>query len=252
MSEVKIFKIEKKGKHYLVYASENELPIKLTEDCIVNNRIMKGVVFDEETWKEIVSSSNNDYLFDKVLNFIDYKPRTEKEIREYLIKKEVSEYVMEDIIKRLKQIKYLDDDKYASAFVEEGIKNKKGPLLISYQLDNLGIEKDITSKYLSNYDYETQFANALEIAKKSKALQSRYPIKKSKELIYQKLIRTGYNVEIINKALASLDFQADSLENLWNDYQRLLTKSQDKNKIITALMAKGYNYQDIKKVINNE
>lgn len=252
MSEVKIFKIEKKGKHYLVYSSENELPVKLTEDCIVNNRIIKGTIFDEETWKKIVSSSNNDYLFDKVLSFIDYKPRTEKEVREYLRKKEVSLDLIEDIIKRLKQIKYLDDEKYVASFIEEGIKNKKGPLLISYQLDNLGIDKGLTYKYLSKYDYEIQLANALEIAKKSLVLQSKYPVKKRKELIYQKLSRNGYNADIINKVVSSLEFQEDSLENLWNDYRKLLAKNQDKNKIVTSLLAKGYSYQDIKKVLNNE
>ena len=104
--------------------------------------------------------------------------------------------------------------------------------------------------YLSKYTYDIQYDNALEVAKKYQKLQLKYPAKKQRELIYQKLIRSGYYMDTINRVLSNLTFQEDSIDNLKLEYEKLLKKTSDKNKIITSLMGKGYRYEDIKKVIS--
>lgn len=249
MSEVKILKIEKKGKKYLVYTTEDEEPIKLTEDAIVNNRILKDALFDKEGWEKIKKGKDTANLFDKVLHYIDFKPRTEKEVIDYLIKKEAEQETIDEIITRLKDIRYLDDNKYALAFIEEGIKNKKGPQLISYQLVELGINKNLIQHHLEIYTYELQIENATIIAKKYQQLQLKHPAKKQRELIYQKLIRGGFDHNIINIVIEQLVFFEDSIDKLEEEYQKLLLKKLDRNKIIASLMSKGYCYEDIKKVI---
>ncbi len=251
MQDVKILKVEKKGKNFLVYTSEDELPIKFTEDAIVNNRIIKDAIFDNETWDRIKKDKESSNLFDKVLSYIDFKPRTEQEVRKYLEKKEANEQVVESIIERLKKIRYIDDTKYALAYIEEGIKNEKGPYLIVYQLESQGISRSIINTNLIRYTYDMQLENASKVARKYQLLQSKYPVKKQKELIYQKLIRSGFQPELINRVINDLPFQEDSLENLKESYLKLLAKCIDKNKIITSLMAKGYRFEDIKKVIND-
>lgn len=251
MSEIKILKITQKGKKYLVYSSEDEKPIKLTEDVIVNNRIIKGAIFDEPLWEQIKSGKDFANLFDKTLSYIDFKPRTEYEIRKYLSKKETTQPMIEDIIARLKDIRYIDDEKYTQAYIEEGIKNKKGPQLIMHSLEELGVSKEIINKYLINYDYSLQVSNALDIATKYQVQQLKYPAKKQKELIYQKLARSGFYLDTINKVLSSLSYQEDSLDKLEEEYLKILSKTNDKNKIITSLMTKGYCYEDIKKVIKD-
>lgn len=251
MSDVKILRVEQKGKKYLVYASDNIEPITFTEDGIVNNRIIKNAVFDEKVWKKIVKSKDQLLMFDKVLHYIDYKPRTKKEIYNYLKEKEVNIKEADKIVKQLLAINYLDDDKYAKQYIEEAIKNKKGPILVRFELQKLGIEEVTINKYLINYTYELEYDNAIAIAIKYQKQNTSYPGKKQRELIYQKLVRSGFGNDIINKVVNNLNYEPDSLENLEKEYQKLLNKQIDNNKIITSLLSKGYQYESIKKIIKN-
>ena len=249
-SEVKILLVEQKGKKYLVYTDIDEDPIIFTEDGLVENRIIKGAIFDKKEWKKIVKNKDNLLIFDKVLHYIDFKPRTTKEVIKYLKDREVNVKDIEKIITRLENVHYLDDSKYASQFVLEGIKNKKGPSLIVYQLEQLGIESKIINQMIKEYDVETEYRNAYDVASKYQKQNTKYPTKKQKELIYQKLLRSGYHSEVINKVLESLEYGEDSQENLEKEYLKIVSKTTDRNKIITSLLAKGYKYEDIKKLFN--
>lgn len=249
MDTLKIIKVKQKGKKYLVYITEDETPVEFTEDGLVQFRIVKDAEFDLETWKQIQNGKKATLLFDQTLHFLDYKPRTTFEIKEYLRKKEADEDTIHEIIERLLSIQYLDDDRYAKQYIEEGIRNRKGPTILSFQLEQLGIDMTISAPYLNLYSSSLQYENAKVIATKYQQLNAKYPMKKQRELIYQKLIRSGYSYEVINQVLNTLDYGTDSVEELKKQYEKLSTKTKDKNKIITALMSKGYQYEDIKKII---
>ena len=248
--EVKILKVVKKGKKYLVYSSENEDPITFTEDSLVSNRVFKDKIFEIDEWNLIIKKKEQSFIFDKVLHYIDFKPRTTKEVVKYLKEKDIDEESIDEIILRLKDIKYLDDEKYMISYIDESIRNCKGPNLIIHQLEQLGIDKSIIKSSLLNYTSEQQYDNAYLVASKYQRQNLKYPTNKQKELIYQKLIRSGYYHETINRVLNNLEYCDDSLENLEKEYCKLLNKNADRQKIIGSLLSKGYRYEDIKKVIN--
>lgn len=251
MEEVKILRVELKGKKYLVYTSCDDDAVSLTEDIIVYNKVLKNAIFTKEIWEKIKSENNESTLYNKVLHYIDYKPRTEKEIREYLKKLDTSLYVINNIISKLNNIKYLDDDRYAKDYILEGIRNFKGPSLIYQKLDELGIKKETLNKYLGLYDKDIEYENALNIATKYLKQVSSHPSKKQRELIYSKLVRSGYSYDICSKVINALEYSEDDLDKLNELYIKITCKTNDKNKIITHLIAKGYKYEDIKKIMNN-
>ena len=45
MEEVKILRVELKGKKYLVYTSCDDDAVSLTEDTIVYNKVLKNAIF---------------------------------------------------------------------------------------------------------------------------------------------------------------------------------------------------------------
>ena len=47
-----------------------------------------------------------------------------------------------------------------------------------------------------------------------------------------------------------LEFSDDNLEQLRKDYEKILKKTTDKNKIIQHLLQKGYEYSQIKEIMN--
>ena len=131
---VKVEKVTAKGKKYLVSVDINSEEYKFTENQIVSNRIIKGALFTLDEWNKIVESSNVSLLFDQMLHFIDYKLRTKKEVIEKLRLKKASESDIKQIIERLENVGYIDDNRYLELYIENAIRELKGPYLIKYTL----------------------------------------------------------------------------------------------------------------------
>ncbi len=246
-----IKKVVAKGKKYLVYINDETEGISFTEEAIVNNRIIKGNSFYEKDWKKIVNSLDESLLFDKVLKYIDYKPRTKKEIIDYLEEHNATANSIKNIVKKLISIKFIDDDRYARIFIEEEMRHQKGPNAIRHVLLTKGIEEDIISKYLEQYSDDFLYENALDMGIKTLKTVIGLPLSKQKESVYTRLYRMGYDYSIINRVLSELEYSKLDVEKLKKDYLKIKEKIDDQNKIIQKLLSKGYNYSDIKNVINN-
>lgn len=246
-----IKKVVAKGKKYLVYINDEVEGISFTEEAIVNNRIIKGNSFYEKDWKKIIKSLDESLLFDKVLKYIDYKPRTEKEVISYLEEHNATTNAIKNIVKKLISINFIDDDRYARIFVEEEMRHQKGPNAIKHVLLTKGIDEGIINKYLDEYSYEFLYENALDMGNKTLKTVIGLPLVKQKESVYTRLYRMGYDYSIITKVLSVLEYSEIDYEKLTRDYLKIKEKVEDQNKVIQKLLTKGYNYSDIKKVIND-
>lgn len=245
-----IKKVERSGTKYLVTTDVDDDAIKLTEDLIVKYRIIKGNSFYQKDWNKIKNSLNEGILFDQVLHYIDFKMRTEKEVIEYLEKKNSNEVVNKKIIKKLKEIKMLDDDRYTRMFIEGELRKNNGPHLIKYNLMTRGIKEELIDEYLDQIKNDDLYNRAMDVAQKTLRQVIGYPINKQKETIYSKLMRMGYDSNIVTRILNDIKYSEVDLDKLNELYQELLAKKLDKNQIIQKLLAKGYDYNDIKHVIN--
>ena len=249
---VKIEKVVVKGKKFLVYIDIDDEEYKFSENQIVANRIIKGAIFTSDEWQKIINSQNTSTLFDQMLHFIDFKLRTKKEVIEKLKEKKASAEDIIYVIERLESIGYIDDERYANLYIEEAVRELKGPYLITFTLEQKGIESSYINELIRSYDEEVFINNAKEVANRYQNTILNYPANKQKELILQKLTRSGYYIDTINKVLREIEYQEDDLDKLKAEYDKLLSKTTDKNKIITSLLQKGYRYEDIKKVKNNK
>ncbi len=245
-----IKKVVAKGKKYLVYINDETEGISFTEEAIVNNRIIKGNSFYEKDWNKIIKSLDEGILFDKVLKYIDYKPRTKKEVIDYLEEHNATQSNIKNIIKKLINIYFIDDERYARIFIEEEMRHQKGPNAIKHVLLTKGIDEEIINKYLENYSDDFLYENALDMGNKTLKTVIGLPVQKQRESVYTRLYRMGYDYSIINRVLSVLEYSELDFTKLENDYWKLKNKSEDRNKIIQKLLAKGYNYSDIKKVIS--
>ena len=158
----------------------------------------------EENSQELSSYINkSDYSieeFDKaktrVLKYIVFKKRTEKEIRDKFYK-DYDENLLNDVILNLKELGYIDDEDYIKRALNEymALKNMSA-WEIKYKLLSKGLKSDIIDKYFDEnssilYDFEVKSAKA--ILKK----------KQGEDLIKVKayLSRKGYKQDIIREVI---------------------------------------------------
>ncbi len=133
----------------------------------------------------------------KVLKYIIYKKRTEKEIRNKF-SNSIQEDLLEDIIEDLKENKYIDDSSYIKRAVDEYINlNTLSIKEIKYKLYSKGLDNDTIEDYIYNNlekmeEYELESAKKIVLKKQSLM---------EKDEIKAFLNRKGYKQESIKAAL---------------------------------------------------
>ena len=140
--------------------------------------------------------------FDRALKYLSFRSRSVKEIHDYLIKKEYQEEDVNEAIKQLIELKFLNDDDFARLFTENRQRKGKSKKLISFELSMKGVSKE-TSQDVMEYaknDYKT----AMEyISKRLKQFDRYSPEEKQKKII-SRLRSRGFDWDTISKVLKNL------------------------------------------------
>ena len=132
-------------------------------DVCLKYGIKKGAIFSENKLNEIFLESDKQIALNKTAKYISAKLKTTKEVEEYLTKKEYSKPVIDFVVSKLKEYKYLDDESYVKSYVNT-YKNKYGILKIKNNLLIKGISKEFLEEFFK--DYETNLESLEEMAKK--------------------------------------------------------------------------------------
>lgn len=257
-NEILIVSITKKKKNYVIETNEDEYLID--EDTIIKYNIYKDARFSKDEFNKIINEANVNNYFLKTLNYLSYSSRTVKEIENYLTRYQVKEIDQQTIIKKLTDFGYLDDYKFAVGFIEyESVVKQRGPKYIKLKLHSKGVSEEIINDLLLSYKEELQINNIRDISEKEMKVKNNLPPKKQKQLITDKLLRLGYDNSLVYEYVGNLEIKDNSLDSLQKDFQKIYDKyknkdissAEKKNKIITFLLNKGYEYTNILEIFTN-
>lgn len=127
---------------------DGKFALALSIDEVVKHGIKKGLELTEEEVSSYKQSDEDDYLYSKLLNFLSFRPRSIKEVRERLYKYGVTDkHAQTSFIDKLVDKKYLDDLSFAKWFVES--RNTHRPRSIralTFELMKKGINREIIQK----------------------------------------------------------------------------------------------------------
>lgn len=134
-------------------------------------------------------------LLDKVYRFLAVRPRSEKEITDYLKRKKASPEAAEKIFSLLKQQNLIDDSAFAEWWIDQrSTFRPKGKIALKAELKQKGVSQAIIESALEKI-------NELSLAKKA--------IAKKKFFTPQKLVNflsyRGFSWQTIKKVLGSIN-----------------------------------------------
>lgn len=93
--------------------------------------------------------------YERALNFLSYRPRSEAEVRRNLRKKDVGEQVIESVVERLTRAGLLDDREFARYWVENRVQFKpRGARALRQELWEKGISDTVVAETLEGFDEE--------------------------------------------------------------------------------------------------
>jgi regulatory protein len=198
MQKITAIEPQKRKDRYNIFL-DDEFVFGADKDTIYSFGLRKNDELSEDKINEI--KDYDEFNFGKKIayHFLNYKPRTEKEIRKKLREKKISEKNSDRIIKVLKDLKYLDDNQYAKLYLEEKLSNNPaGKRLISMKLSGKGISKEVISDVIdSQYSEEKETKKAKELLSKYlKKVRAKSEMDK-RQKCYRYLLSKGFDYEIV-------------------------------------------------------
>ena len=152
---IKISKIEvqKNHKDRVSIFVDDEYYASMYLDTAVKYGIEKDKELDEDQFKKLLLESDQNLAVSKAVKYLDTALKTTKQIREYLIKKGYDKIVIDHVIEKLKEYKFIDDQAFAEAYVRT-YQNKYGKVMLKNKLFEKGVPKNIIEEIL--FEYESQ------------------------------------------------------------------------------------------------
>ena len=101
--------------------------------------------------------------YERALNFLSYRPRSEAEVRRRLRKKGVEDEGVEVVVERLTRAGLLNDREFARYWVENRLQfNPRGARALRHELREKGVPASIIADTLADFDEETSARRAAE------------------------------------------------------------------------------------------
>ncbi len=201
MVQITKIEIQKTRKDRVNIFVDNEFFCGTQLYVVVKNRLKEGQEIEEEQLTHIIVESEKNDALNKVAKVLEKSLKTEKQIRQYLKTKGFSEPTIEEVISKLLEYKYIDDESYMESYIRSYSK-KYGKQKLKAELLLKGIKKDIIEARLE------EFESPEEVLFK---LSDKFM--KNKEATLQ-------NMQKLRMHLASKGFTWDEINSAVNKYRR--------------------------------
>jgi len=187
---------------------DDEFAFGVHEDLVVRHGLTVGMTLTAEDVREIEADEQYVEAKQAALDYLAHKPRTETEVRRKLKRKDTPAFVIDDVVARLYELEYLDDEAYAHDYAHNRFSSKKyGPVRIRRELEERGIDR-----HLADVAVDTLFEDEDPTAAAWEHAESRWPRlaneddpRRRRQKMYRYLRRRGFTSDTIRPILDELE-----------------------------------------------
>jgi regulatory protein len=180
---------------------DGKFALGLDLENFVKLGLRTGEELSDKRVSEITKMADFKNISDRLVFFATLRPRSEKEITDWMIRKRVSGNLKKRLIDKMKNLELLNDEKFARWWIDQRIAFKSKSLRnLEYELKNKGISKDIIAGIMEGTDVDESRSEKKLIEKniyKWSQLPSRIALQKKRNF----LARKGFRWDIIKKAI---------------------------------------------------
>ena len=145
---------------------------------------------------------------DKLMKYVIFKRRTEKEVRQKCQKLQYTEEYIEEIIEYLTENNYINDKTYVDKYIQNAIRLKSSSIYeLKIDLLRRGVSEDYVEEYLSRNIMELEEYEQKSAIKLAKKKIDNSGIEKIKKYLLSK----GYKYDSISLAIDNLKEMKDNI-----------------------------------------
>ena len=197
-------KLKSKKDANVFVASTDIGEYDLFSEIIVKYSLGNGEI-DDEKFKRAVKEGMEKIAFNVAVKYASSKLKTEKQIRDYLYKKEFKKATILPVIEKLKEYGVIDDKIYMESYIKSNPNFSKNKL--KQKLIMSGISKDLIDEKLNDLEDED---SCLTNAKKF--LKNKIMDQKTREKLIRRLTYLGYSWDSINSVLKTLNSDEENFD----------------------------------------
>ena len=146
----KITTQQKNKDRYNIFTDEGhgeKYAFSVDESVLLKFQLKKGMELDELFLTEIHYEDDIRKAYNRALHYLSSRMRSEGEVRTYLLEKEIDAPIIQEVILKLYEYKFLDDEQYAIAYVRTQMNTTdKGNIVIKRELKESGIREELNRK----------------------------------------------------------------------------------------------------------
>ncbi len=183
------------------------------QDLVVKHGLRVGRSLTPEEQREIEREDQYVRAKQRALDYLAHKPRTEEEVRRKLRREDVSDLVIEDVVERLYELSYLDDEAYAHDYVRNRFASKKyGPVRIRRELVDRGIDRHTAEAAVDPFfaDKDVRAVARGHAEKRWARLADEDDPRRRKQKLYRYLRRRGFTSSTITPLLDQLEREKEA------------------------------------------
>lgn len=192
----KRFNIFLDGKYAFSLPAESLIKAELKIDDHLSSQEIDNLIKENEFLK----------VYDRVLKFLSFRPRSEKELEDYFHRQAVGEKTKKMVLAKLKHLGFINDKEFARWWVEQRtVFRPKGKRAIEMELRQKGVPQEIITNnqlLISNSD-ERELAKRA-VSKKLKVWEN-YPQEIIRKKLSAYLLRRGFSWETIEKVIDEME-----------------------------------------------
>jgi len=200
MGKVTALSVQKRNRERVNVYIDGEFAFGLA--YVAAARLRVGQELSSDEIEALKSQDTVEKAKDSAYRLISLRPRSTAEIQRSLSKKGYDLEVIEQVIDRLNELNYLNDESFAQYWVEQRDTFKpRSHMALRQELMQKGIDRSIIDEALIASD---ETASARTVAEKKARQLARYPEDEFKKKLGQFLQRRGFHYALIKEIMDEL------------------------------------------------
>lgn len=201
MAIITQIKPQKNNKRVNVYL-DGEFSFGLDLENYMKLGLKVGQELSEEEVEEIIKKAEFQKVLDKLLHYTSFRPRSEREIYNWLRKYKVHESLHEELFNRLKRFELVGDEKFAKWWVGQRLQFKNRSVReLANELYKKGIDREIIKTVLEESEIDEE-SSAKKLLEKRTFAWRKYKGYEKKKKMTDYLARKGFSWDVIKKVVS--------------------------------------------------
>lgn len=188
---------------------DGEFAFGLPATEIIKRGLKTGQRLTEDDSRVLTAVDEGARATDAAVQFIAYRPRSEREVRDRLRKRGYSDEATEMAIAKVRDWNYLDDKAFAEFWVNNRIQHRpRGNRMLASELRSKGVDRDVVGEVLEESEID-EYAGALELARKRAPRLATLDSRTQQQRLSAYLARRGYGWDVIRPVMKEVLGEGD-------------------------------------------